>query len=817
MADEPRTSAPPERPDPPFPPSRPGTRTGLALAALCGLTLLFYARLWLPDYVLIRRDAFRCFPLLKQYIADRLRQGELPQWFPYEGLGREFIGLAAGGVFHFFSLLYLPLPPHEAYRVSVLLSCLAAATGAFALGRLLGYSRSGAVMAGLAFVLSGYVVSLSENMQYLYAVCLLPLFCATLELGPARHRGWVVAAALLWASVFLQGDIQTGYYYGFLAVSWTAARARAPLKEAALRLSAVVLFTLLLAAVQLAPAAGVFRDSALRQAGDFEAQALHWSLHPMRLAGLVAAPLYEGPDEEEAARLFFSGVAAGEFLPSGLWAQSIYLGLPVLGLALLGAGRRDLRVLTALAAVTLLLALGKYAGVYRIVYHVLPLWSAFRYPEKLLGLFSFAVAMLAGAGLDRMRNDPQGAGRWLLAVALCAAAAVASSGARLQWLADAAAGAPPDVIERSATAARLAFLYSGAAALAVATVILALKRGRVSVPLAGMLLAAIVALDMGRANFPVYSTGPVEAARFTPGLVDAVRRHAGTAEPGHYRIFTLDESEFLSRERLDPVLSLDGIRSLMSKEFLDVEFNAAYRLESFNWYLSGLSASMIALYQQPWDLPALGRYNVRYLIGRSERFRKEPALAQALVAEVAAFDLALVRNPALIKPRAYISIKPEASLVPVDPLALQRRADYLTGLLDVIETRGTPLPPGSAGGKAKIVSYAPERVEVGVDTPQAAVLVLLDAFADGWTARLEDGTGLPILRANGLVRAVVLPEGRHLVTFTYRTPYLVAGMLLSLLGLLACGLWLVAPCWLPLAGRSCRDGAGALPGLPAGS
>lgn len=817
MTDDRRASPPAEQPASAVPSSRPAVRTGLALAALGGLTMVFYARLWLPDYILIRRDAFRCFPLLKQYIAERLREGEIPQWFPYEGLGREFIGLAAGGVFHFFSLLYLWLPPHEAYRVSVLLSCLAAAAGAFALGRLLGYSRSGATTAGLAFVFSGYVVSLSENMQYLYAVCMLPLFCATLELGLTRHRGWIVAIALVWASVFLQGDIQTGYYYGFLAISWTAARAREPMKEAAFRLSAAILFTLLLAAVQLAPAAGVFRQSALRNAADFQAQALHWSLHPMRMAAIAASPLYEGHDEEEAARLFFSGVAAGEFLPSALWAQSIYLGLPVLGLALLGAGRRDLRVLTAIGATTLLLALGKYAGLYKVFYHVVPLWSAFRYPEKLLGFFSFAAAMLAGAGLDRLRGDPRGAGRWLTAAALCTAAAVASNAEHLQWLADASADAPGDVMARSAQAARLAFLYSGAAALAMAAVILALKAGRVGVPLAGMLLAAIVALDLGRANFPVYSTGPAELARFTPGLAEAIRRHSGKAEPGHYRIFTLDESEFLSRERLDPILSLDGIRSLMSKEFLDVEFNAAYRLESFNWYLSGLSANMMGLYQQPWDLPALGRYNVRYLIGRSERFRKEPALAQALVAEVADFDLALIRNPALIKPRAYLSIRPEAALVPVDPLGLQHRADYMAGLLDVIETRGMALPQGSAGGRARIAGYAPERVEVGVDTPQPAVLVLLDAFAEGWTARLEDGTELPILRANGLVRAVVLPEGRHLVTFAYRTPYLLAGMLLSLLGVLACLLWLLAPRWLPLARRSRETGAGALPGLPAGS
>src|SRR6185436_18437369 len=219
------------------------------------------------------RDAFRCFPALKQYVAERLRQGELPQWFPYEALGREFIGQAAGGVFHFFSLLYLLLPAHEAYRLSVLLSCLAAALGAYALGRLLGYSRTGSLVAGLAFTCSGYLVSLTENIQYLYPLCALPLFCAALERGLTGNRKWLVATTLLWTSVFLHGDMQTGYYYGFAALAWTVWRAPEPKRGAFLRLATAIVLTALLSAVQLLPSAAVFVGSDRGDARGFEEQA----------------------------------------------------------------------------------------------------------------------------------------------------------------------------------------------------------------------------------------------------------------------------------------------------------------------------------------------------------------------------------------------------------------------------------------------------------------------------------------------------------------------------------------------------------------
>ncbi len=156
--------------------ARLGASTGVAVAGLCTLVLLFYNRLWLPDLVLIKRDAYWTHLPAKQYMVERLSAGELPQWFPFEALGHPFIGTTITGLFHPFTVLYLLMPPTDAYRVATLISCLLAALGAFALGRVLHFSRLGALLAGVAFALSGYVVSLTDSLPYLYSVCLLPLF-----------------------------------------------------------------------------------------------------------------------------------------------------------------------------------------------------------------------------------------------------------------------------------------------------------------------------------------------------------------------------------------------------------------------------------------------------------------------------------------------------------------------------------------------------------------------------------------------------------------------------------------------------------------
>ena len=140
-------------------------RPAIAVGVLLLTILAFYYKLWWPGLVLIKRDAAMTFLPIKHYMIDRLRAGELPEWFPYDSLGRPFLGVAITDVFHPFTLLYFLLPPADALRFSTLLCCLLAAAGAFGLSRRLQVSVAGSFLAGLAFACSGYVVSLTENIQ----------------------------------------------------------------------------------------------------------------------------------------------------------------------------------------------------------------------------------------------------------------------------------------------------------------------------------------------------------------------------------------------------------------------------------------------------------------------------------------------------------------------------------------------------------------------------------------------------------------------------------------------------------------------------
>jgi hypothetical protein len=75
----------------------------------------------------------------------------------------------------------------------------------------------------------------------------------------------------------------------------------------------------------------------------------------------------------------------------------------------------------------------------------------------------------------------------------------------------------------------------------------------------------------------------------------------------------------------------------------------------------------------------------------------------------------------------------------------------------------------------RITGYRPERVDVLVTAAAPAILVLRDTAYPGWQARV-DGVPVPLLLADGLFRAVEVPEGTHTVVFEFRPRSLERGL-----------------------------------------
>ena len=99
-------------------------------------------------------------------------------------------------------------------------------------------------------------------------------------------------------------------------------------------------------------------------------------------------------------------------------------------------------------------------------------------------------------------------------------------------------------------------------------------------------------------------------------------------------------------------------------------------------------------------------------------------------------------------------------------------------------SRTRPARPraASAAGGARIVRYDDERVDVRAHTDRAGMLVLSDTWFPGWKAKV-DGADAPVEQVDYVLRGVRLGPGEHTVSLRYEPASWTAGRIVSALAL----------------------------------
>jgi SAM-dependent methyltransferase len=768
--------------------------TGRSLAASALFLLAAWAAFLWPILgqggVPIYRDILHTTFPLGSYIGARLRAGELPQWFPLEGLGEPFIGQLNESAFHPSSWLYAVLSPIAALRWQLLLGYAAAALGQLLYARRLGLGAAAALLSAVAFAFSGYAVSLSNLVPYLWGMATLPwigLCAAGIARGDAPWR-WVGALAALWATVVVAGDSHSPLFAGIVVLFTFAVLGgvrRLPLAVIA------GLLALGVAAAELLPAIAIVEQGPRAVWNRVSTLSGIWALHPYRLPELLVPGWMPG----DIGREF----GAVRYREGTRWAFSIYLGAPAAALALTGILSRTRRGLAAglLALAALWLALGVHGGLEPFLRRALPMLNFLRYPEKHLGLFTFAASLAAGAGLDHARR----ARSLRLPLALGAAAVAAAAAALLM-----PAGLPLRIWPPLGTypnwvaelqAAWRAGLFATALWLSVAGALLFLARRQ---PRVIWLLPAALVAELWGVNAKTVAIAPPEVLTALPRFcARALREGAG---PAGFRVLSAITvfPQYASAEmgvswaaRQRNLLEADdsslcGIGSMTAWGNLSNEPRAVRRM---------LGDENLA--QNP--RPAIFGFG---LVVRSQR--PNEAAGEVIVDGVGGtYPYILVRRPAAA--RAYAAVP---RWVPDQEAAFAELGRGLALTDSPVLTGETPpswtADPGPAGaaGAVRIVEYAPERVVLEAHMERAGAVVLNDLFAEGWTATL-DGAPVRLYPANMLARGMLVPRGEHRIEMRYQLPRLREGLFVSASSLAAClGLALFAR-----GRRSAAEPAGA--------
>ena len=688
-------------------------------------------------------DIYTYFYPNTQYALESLARGTGLLWNPYQNCGQPFFAFSITGLLYPVNLVFAVLPREPALLASMFLNLCIAGLGAWWLGREMRLSPPAALAGALAFGLGGSTLMLASwSPMHISAYAWMPAAMAAVERllrGPSLRRAALLGVILTLQLLpgFPQISLFT-YQVIALRVGWELATQRVAHRLALLALISLgLVLPPLLAAVQLLPSLEVARDS-IRSL----------PLQPVEVgAGIGLAGLRHNLDTRP--------YSTGAILTAALAA--------VAGIGLCrGATRRMAVFYLGVGALYVLLALGEATPLFAL-YRRLPMGGAFRGPDRFLWVTCFALAVLAGLGVEAAtRRSAARRGR-----ALLAAATVLAAGTVLFWWLSPRGLAPADLGLLSAVAA---------------AVVAAAWRPRLA-PAAGVVVACALAVSgwlAGSSPFlnqragDIYGGNAVVLERVRSLLVpqERVLLDGPGGFESDYGLIPKTATLF----RLPSIFDYEPQTSLRYAQYFAYMRTGRPLASVYDWYRPYGGLMPPGFNRRLFDLTA-----TRYVIADRGVDRTPMTLGDTAPMRFEVGDIAVYENQHAL-PRAFfvaaMARVPEDAVLPL--LAegrVEPRQLALVGVDDGTEWSGA----GSEGqGTASIVADGPQDVVIDVEADAAGFLYLADQYAPGWSAEVNGAT-TEILRANHAFRLVAVPGGRSRVVFHYRPRSLWIGAAVSLI------------------------------------
>lgn len=729
---------------------------------------------------------------------ETLKSGHLPLWNPLSGMGAPLIANYQSALFYPPNWLYFLLgavggEPAMAWGMGFLSAAhlALAGLGMVRLTRTLGLGTGAQIISGLAFGLSGYLVSRSHFLSINVAVPWLPwILWAGYEmvvsskastnsyklLGVPEKKGslWELVGVggnsflrltFFMAMLLLAGHAQTAWYTLLLTGLWLLfwVFQLDPRPSAFVRVLSFFalagLAAVALAAVQLIPTAELLSQSQRAGGADYDF-VMTYSFWPWRLIGLVAPG-------------FFGSPATGDYWGYGnFWEDMIYVGvLPfLLVVRAVGQGLRKqearssyiplIRFLLIMLFFAFLLALGQNTPIFPFLYRYIPTFDLFQAPTRWMVWGVFALALLAGIGAETWQRPvgKRARGRCLRGVVIAAAILIAALAAG--WVIP---GIEPSFIRATALAGGLgigAGLFTLFAPKSEPIENMPPPHNlrvhpRSSASNFSLLAGAFVALDLIIAGW---------------GLIPDISLDFYRKE-GENTVFVRD-------------LLGEGRLFLPASDEYDLTFDRYLRFDTFHTDFTHFRATLLPNLTLLEHLPSANNYDPlrlsRYVQWLDALETADPAQQRQMLAMMGVTVVARyvpesetgVRFEVLEAhprfqwfPCAWSATDGDQAwaLLFDNPPELERAYVVLEGYATDAQW------VCSEGDRATIhlISEHANEIRLQVEADSSGWLMIADTWYPGWTAEVN-GEAVQVYRANHLFRAVQVPAGGGEVVLQYR-------------------------------------------------
>ena len=344
------------------------------------------------------------------WTANQWLSGELPLWNPLCANGFPMLAEPQTGALYPPNLLFGLIDPFAALNLTILAHAWFAGVAAFLFARSLGFGRAGAGLTGLAYGSSGFLVTHVVYLPMLHAMAWIPVLMLGIDryVRDGRPRFALVASGAA-AMMVLAGHPQVAVLGALLGGTYLLTRLVAGYLEGPPRpqrlargwkLCLALGFAVLLVLPQLVATMELAGESE-RAGGVEQAFAAQGALPPQEIVNAVLPRAfgYERPRDLPIAHHHHGELYWGN--GETYWENVFFVGVPALLLALLGmaTGARGYRFFVVWFFVAPLLMVGPATPLYAL-WRLLPGADLLRFPARFSLLWTFAVAVLAGYGLD---------------------------------------------------------------------------------------------------------------------------------------------------------------------------------------------------------------------------------------------------------------------------------------------------------------------------------------------------------------------------------------------------------------------------------
>jgi len=674
----------------------------------------------------------------KHFTIEAWKSGNIPVWNPYSFSGTPHLANYQSAVFSPFNILFFFMPFIDAWSLLVLLQPLLAGIFTYLLLRELKVSIIGSLIGSVAFMFCGFMVVWMVYGTLSMAVAFLPLCLFAIERAFRKisfFSLFLIPLSLIIS--FFSGHFQTSLYLALYSFSHIVFKYVTTKNIKALLLT--VIFYLLgvaISLIQILPSLELYsysvRSQIFSNTGSIPFQYLITLFAPDFFGNPVTRNDWFGYYAEWAS---FIGI-----IPFMLAFSALFLNK-----------KKKIIWFFFFAGITsLLLALNTSIQNIISVLRV-PIFST-SIPSRIIVLFSFSFAILAGFGLDLLSEQlDKKAYRKVLfplfSIGLFFIIWVLLFVFRVL---------PSDKLSQATRNLVLPFfIFSIATILAISAMFIKRKQFSIFLVWTLFILTAVDSLRFAAKWVPF---DPKDVVFPEVPVLSAMKREVGDGRAyGDYKAYIDTYYHIPSIEGYDPLYSKrygEFIQSAKTGEFTDAKRSEVV-LEKHGKYtdrvldLLGVNIIFhpISYTYQNWAFPVWENPKKYSVIYKDEKFQ--------LFKNNAAFSRVKLFNK-------YEVIKDSEKII---KRFYSNTFDFRNSI--ILEEDPGLSPSGESSGKASIVQYTSDKIVVAISTKKPALLFLSDSYYPNWKVKVNQKEK-KIFRADYSFRAIVVPEGNSTAVFYYQ-------------------------------------------------